>query len=140
MSRARHIGLVLAAAGVLALAAPAAAQSPSVVMQVPVTLEKVHSDISGFEVQCDVFSAANRRIGSGSESGEIDGARGFEGTLSVSVELDDADQNASAVRYQCDLLLQHAGRTASPGDGGDTPIPLRARPGTQFVGSVEGDL
>lgn len=139
MSAGRRIALA-AALCAFSLAEPASAQSPSYVMQVPVTLAKVHSGIGGFAVQCDVFNAANRRIGSGTQSGEIDDERGFEGTISVSVELDDAGEGASAARYQCDLLLSYAGRAAKPGEGGKTMVPLRARPGTQFVGSVEGDL
>jgi len=112
------------------------------VFTIPVELEQI-PERAGVLVFCNVYNANAQGIGGGNQGVPVNRNTGqFKGNVSVSVDVH-ANQNPyTAKTYRCHLRMTIPGSTPLWGDASPSSEveEFRPKPGTDFVGEVQGEL
>jgi len=126
------------------LTAPA---NSAVTINVPVHVTQVPPPFVGVDVHCAFRYATGHAGGGGTEVGDAaaDFAnQAYNGTLAVFLKLNYGTLPAYVTGWQCDLILMSqiaVGGNQSWPAGPNVPLPQgRPKPGTPFVGHVEGSF
>jgi len=130
----------------IASATPAPANS-TVKINVPVHVTQVPPPFVGVDVHCSFRYATGHAGGGGTEVGDNAADfvnQAFDGTLPVFLKLNYGTLPAYVTGWQCDLILMSeiaSGGNQSWPAGPNVPLPQgRPKPGTPFVGHVEGSF
>jgi hypothetical protein len=122
----------LALLGVVTLSSHAAASSKVITFKVPVKLQNVNPTIKSFSVGCSVLGSDGGTLAFGRVDPAI--STSYAGTVSVSVTVETTTLKPSNP-YKCVLTLGNA--YPSPTATADW---LKPKPGTVFVGQINGTL
>jgi hypothetical protein len=127
----------------------AASQGQTIILRVPVEVNKMYKTVRGMEVRCYILDAGGQIL---RDSGYLEDVKGLsdDGALSdifeIVVELSD-EEALAAKKYRCDLLvgwgygLEPKVSSSTAGPDPDEQFPQRqARPDEFFRKSVSGDL
>jgi len=126
----------------------ASSQGQTIILRVPVEVNKIYKNVSGIEVRCSILDSGGTIL---KNSGYLQNVQGLvDGALShvFEIRLELSDEEAlAAKKYKCNLLIGWgyglepvlSSTTAGPDPGEQFPQ-RQARPGEFFRKEVSGDL
>lgn len=116
-----------------------ATEPPTITLNVPVHLTNIHQDVQAVIIAGSAYDGSNIKVGY-CEQTLFSASGDYNVTQPMIITQVSGKNITSAVRYECELLLQVNGSKVSPGHQTSPPPPanVAVKAGTPFTGEVSG--